>query len=245
MWSGPFRRRWLVAAGSLAACAHHDVAPSSPVAASVATPTCRFGTDYGSGIVALGLSPRAHRGFVLAREALVAEACDIVLSAVSGGEPYAPHITLIYGVTPENDQAIAASLQRQASLHESIALEIDDLVMWDLGDSDKTALVATVRDREGRLAALHQALQPLTGQADRYPYQPHITIGYLVRGRRPAAKALRRLRDRLTAVNSSLRVAWMTDRCGQPSGYEVLAGTQGGTASAEDPRLPSRGQPTH
>lgn len=237
----------LLVVGSLAACAHHGVDSLLPVAERTPTlrpPICRYGRDYGSGMVTIGLPPRAHCGYVLAHERLVDEIPSLLWPENRDSEPYSPHISVIYGVDEDNRQAIAMSLAEHVQRYEELFLELDDLVFWDLGNTGKTALVATVRDREGHLASLHQALQPLTGRSERYPYQPHITIAYLIQGARPPAATLHRLRVCLTPLNTTLRVAWLTDRCGLVDGYEAFGGnTRGRSASDKNMLLPIHDRP--
>ena len=206
-----------------AGCIHRQASlePSS-AAARVENDGCRFGANYGSGMVAIGFPPAVHAGLAAMHDDIAARQPDLV-AAFMADQPYAPHASLIYGVTPEVHERVAVALADLSRTLRAAPVTLGELHYWDDAAGGKTTLVVAVDDPTGVLLEAHSRLQALIGRPQRFPYTPHVTLAYLRPCKRLPVALAEYLQARLRQLSATPRVMWLTDACGLARGYEALA----------------------
>ena len=196
---------------------------------------CRFGTDYGSGMVALGLPPPMHAGLAAVHADIEARQPELI-SDFLADQPYAPHASLIYGVTPQIQARVASGLRELGKTLKAAPVTLGALRYWDDAAGGKTTLVVAVNDPAEVLLAAHSHLQEIIGAPQRFPYSPHITLAYLRPGARLSAAVVADIEARLRELAGTPRVMWLTDPCGLARGYEAF--DRPASAGADHPGRP-------
>lgn len=192
-------------------CASARATDKAPAAAHV----CPAGTfDYGDGMVA-SLLPESTTDALTRARMIAVQAAGDNQSDFLRDQPWRPHVSVIYGVTPERAAPAHRALLAFVGQGQQVSACMGGLQYWDDPKGGKTTVVVDVLEPQGVLGDLHDALARAAHIGSRFAYHPHVTLIYLQLGTRYSP-------DQEAAVLAPLQgLCWpgngfyLTDPCGR------------------------------
>jgi hypothetical protein len=196
---------------SLVACAGTSAHSATPATAG----RCPAGTyNYGDGMVASLLPDEAEKALVQAHATAMQEAGPL-RSSFLAGQPWRPHVSVIYGVTDDRAAPAYQALEAFLPHRKSTSACFGGLQYWDDDKGGKTTLVVDVIEPAGLLSDLHNSLAEAAHIASRFAYQPHVTLLYLQERARLSAVQEAAVLTHLRNVCWPNGAFYLTDPCGQ------------------------------
>ena len=170
---------------------------------------------YGDGMVAASLPDAVKQALTAAREQARGAASGR-LSDYMADQPWQPHVSVIYGVTPEKAAPAWQALQAYLPAQEGVPMSFGGLQYWDDPKGNKTTLVVNILEPQQVLTHLHDRLAQAAQIGSRFAYHPHTTLTYLQLGTRFDAQQEAAIQEPLRGVTWQAETFYLTDPCGIP-----------------------------